>query len=456
MFGGVISLIFAALVGYLLVRTFSPLGNHALTWLLAPGIGLGVTSVTLFLTLLVANQTDLNYLLMLDGMLLVLASMLFLRLRTSTQSISTRHGAVVPDRLVSLLFYGGMALAGSLYLTLTVTNPHGNWDAWVIWNVRARFLVRAGENWLQGFSTNLVHPDYPLLITGSVSRAWVYGDTETALIPTLIAATFTLATVVMLYVSIKMFRGPEVAMVAVLVVIVSPRFVLVGVAQYADIPLSYFILTALLLTYLRSHFPASQNKLLILAGLAAGMAAWTKNEGILFLVSFVGGRLLMTVRAQGLAGLRDEIVYLTLGIGPMLAALLYFKLQVTPQNDLVGGQGSTTFDRLVDLDRYVTIAGFYATQMAWFVLFGFPFFLRYLLKNTRQRRNEDAQFEVTTGAVILALQFLGYLAIYIITPRDLYWQLGSSLPRLLLHLWPAFLLTSSLLIYPVAKPAETE
>lgn len=450
-----LSLGLAYVVGYFVVRAFTPFSNHAITWMLAPGLGIGLTSLSLFLTLLIANQANSIYLPIFDSILLLIAITLFMRFRSPALDIIKLQGS--PTRLIRLLFYCGVTLATALYLTLAVTNPHGNWDAWVIWNLRARFLIRFNENWMHSFTADVVtvHSDYPLMISTSVARLWVYSDTESTFAPMLIAAIFSFATVGLLYLSVKMFRGTEAAMVAVLVLIVSPRFVLVGVAQYADIPLSYFILTALLLTYLRPYFPDYQNTLLVLASISAGLAAWTKNEGILFLGAFVGARLLMTLRWGRIDALKNEILLIAVGIAPMLLVIGYFKLEIAPDNYLTEGRGTTPFDRMIDIQRYITIAGFYLTQMAWFLLFGLPLMLRYLLKDTKQTFKQKTNFELWTGVLILTIQFLGYIGIYIITPADLYWQLGASLPRLLLHLWPGFLLTISLLIFPSSKKLTT-
>lgn len=461
MFGVIVSLLLSYMIGLLLVRAFLPFGNHPLTWLLAPGFGLGLTSATMFLTLILADRPDRTTLLMLDTLLLALAVVLFIRFRSPVSPFAiTNWQATLPSRFVKLCFYGSLTLAGILYLVLAFTNPHGNWDAWAIWNVRARFLVRG--DWMHSFSAdvNPVHSDYPLLISASVARCWIYGNTETTVAPALIAASFTFAVVGLLYTSIRLFSSTELAMLAVVVLVISPRFILVGVAQYADIPLSYFILTTLLLTYLRPHFPASRNKLLIMAGLAASMAAWTKNEGALFLAVLVGGRFLMSLRWRRLVEWQREMVHLGVGIAPIFAAVLYFKLQVAPENYLVAEQGTSTLDRVVDITRYITIAGFYTTQMGWFVLFGFPLIGLLLLKYARQGTQPVSQhqhFEVTAGMGTLGLQFLGYTAIYIVTPKVLYWQLGASLPRLLLHLWPTFLLTVSLVVLyrPATKMRAT-
>ncbi|MCJ7433636.1 MAG: hypothetical protein MUO77_09130, partial [Anaerolineales bacterium] len=42
-------------------------------------------------------------------------------------------------------------------------------------------------------------------------------------------------------------------------------------------------------------------------------------------------------------------------------------------------------------------------------------------------------------SAIMALQLLGYLAIYLITPHDLAWQLGTALDRNVLQIFPSFL-----------------
>jgi len=52
------------------------------------------------------------------------------------------------------------------------------------------------------------------------------------------------------------------------------------------------------------------------------------------------------------------------------------------------------------------------------------------------QRRRDALF-CSTVALLL---FLGYFAVYIITPNDLTWQLQTSLSRLYVQIWPIFLL----------------
>ncbi|MEW5796432.1 MAG: hypothetical protein AB1772_08725 [Candidatus Zixiibacteriota bacterium] len=48
-----------------------------------------------------------------------------------------------PERILAL--WGGVAAAGLAvcgFVSFALRHPHGLWDAWAIWNLRARFLYR--------------------------------------------------------------------------------------------------------------------------------------------------------------------------------------------------------------------------------------------------------------------------------------------------------------------------
>ena len=49
-------------------------------------------------------------------------------------------------------------------------SPHGQWDAWAIWNQKARFLFRAGEGWTASMSIPWSAPGHPILVSLSVPR----------------------------------------------------------------------------------------------------------------------------------------------------------------------------------------------------------------------------------------------------------------------------------------------
>ncbi len=84
-------------------------------------------------------------------------------------------------------------------------------------------------------------------------------------------------------------------MLGAIALLATPSFVEQGAWQYADIPLSFFYLATIVLLSLydeRTQEASSQSPagLLALGGVAAGFAAWTKNEGVLFLGAIILAR----------------------------------------------------------------------------------------------------------------------------------------------------------------------
>ena len=75
-----------------------------------------------------------------------------------------------------------IALASSLisFAVAFLKEPHGRWDAWLIWNMHARFLYRGGDHWREAFASGLdwSHWDYPLLLPLSIARGWTYTGGE--------------------------------------------------------------------------------------------------------------------------------------------------------------------------------------------------------------------------------------------------------------------------------------
>jgi hypothetical protein len=176
--------------------------------------------------------------------------------------------------------------------------------------------------------------------------------------------------------------------------------------------------------------------------MAAGCAAWTKNEGMLFLVSIVAARFLAIVPAKGWKEYVGQMCRFMAGALPFLIIAAYFKIRLAPANELIASQDfSAILGKLSDPSRYLLISKAFAA-----VLFrlGFPFLgtvpvlAVYLLLVGVKVKREDAPILVTCFATLLFMA-AGYFFVYLITPEDLEWHLGTSLVRLMLQLWPILL-----------------
>jgi hypothetical protein len=415
---------------------------------LAVGLGFGFSACASFLSLLLFGASS-HGLIVTDLALLVLIgiSSVWAFTRRPPSAASHASAAALPAPRLRWLLRGSCAISSfcSLFtfVFLSLRNPHGQWDAWAIWNLRARFIARAGSDWRDAFTTLLgwSHPDYPLLLPLSAARLWQYVGWESQVAPAVIAMLFTFATVGLAWASLAILRNPSQAALAALLLLGTSILVMNGASQTADIPLGFFILATLAGLCLKDRLPERATALLVVTGMAAGLAAWTKNEGGLVLVSVVLARASVLGRSRNWASWRLELRPFLFGLAPVLIVVLYFKLAMAPPNEVVANQGwHHTIPRLLEPMRYVevlrglkhAVTDFGETSAInplWALLF-------YLFCVGFELDSRD-KIGLATGLVAVGLLVVGYALIYLTTPYDIAWHLSTSARRLLLQLWPS-------------------
>ncbi len=427
---------------------------------LSVGYGLGIFSLTFFLALVygVTNLVAVD----LVVFALLLVSFLLLRTRAATSAIvsSTRqeiHGPPLLHRILTSAFAVALCVAVYSAILRTLAHPHGDgWDAFAIWNLRARFLFRAGTHWRDGFGPLLSwsHPDYPLLLPGAIANFWIYLGHDDPAVPAIIGFLFTFCTVGILFSALSILRGRTAAMLGALALVTTPFFIEQGTSQYADVPLAFFVLATIALLCLHDYDsvnPFYSPLLHALAGLAAGFAAWTKNEGLLFLCAILAAYFLILVSSKILRDASPQprqerphdswISFATLlaAVAPAFLLIAWFKLSIAPPGDLFSDP-ATTLHKLLDPARYWAVLKWYVKGFIRFghwlpipgtlVLLGF-----YWVASSREGEEPALGFRSSILALILTLA--GYFAVYLITPYDIYWHLRFSLTRLFLQLWPS-------------------
>ncbi|MBN1287358.1 MAG: hypothetical protein JXB47_18300 [Anaerolineae bacterium] len=414
---------------------------------LGAGLGFGVTSCALFGWMAFVSPEPSAWLidlLLCGGALVGLAYVMHARrwavVLPPVRPRARRARAVWIERFLALGFYALLPAALLDFVTRTLIQPHGTWDAFAIWNLRARFIFRGGAHWVDGFAENIgSHPDYPLLVPASVTRGWLYAGHETPAAPALAAAFFVFGTVGLLVAAVAAARGRGQGYLAGMLLLSSQYFTQRGAEQYADIPLGFYVLGTVVLFYLYDRLAGRRWGVLVLAGLSAGLAAWTKNEGILFLVVVAAVRLSYAAARKGGRAAACEALRCAAGLLPVLLVVIYFKARYAVANDIIAAQGQSTVEKLLDGARYRVIAGEYFQAFSgWFsenIVTFLLFYLALTAGRVRWRRKAGAVFPLAVCLVMLA----GYFFVYVITPQELVWHIHSSLHRLLLHLLPAFL-----------------
>src|SRR5438128_7423421 len=111
--------------------------------------------------------------------------------------------------------------------------------------------------------------------------------------------SFTFGSMGLAYGSLTLLRSRGQGLLAGIVLLGTPFLIKHGASQYADVPLGFFFLATLVLFSLREREAGDRNGLPALAGLMAGLAAWTKNEGSFFVLVVLVARIIAVPRGSG-------------------------------------------------------------------------------------------------------------------------------------------------------------
>ncbi|HEX5035516.1 MAG TPA: hypothetical protein VFW62_13630, partial [bacterium] len=329
-------------------------------------------------------------------------------------------------------------------------------DAWLFWNMRARFLFRAGEHWRDAFLPHIVNPSYPLMLPSAIAAIWSSLGKEWMFIPKWVAAGYTVATVALLGGVLALVRGTTQALIAVIAVLSLSSFIIRGASQVSDVPLGFYFLATLASLSLYDRLPQKNARLLVLAGAMAGFSAWTKNEGLLFVLVLVLSRSLTVLLFRGWKTALKEMAFLGAGLAPVLSVILYFKWNIAAPNDLVAAAKDSSFvlEKVSTASRYGEISVFYLktlflsgsvtwlNPLVYLIAFALIFKVRIL---------PEFKLNILFTATVLASMLAGYYVVHLLVPYDLHFYLEHSLTRLLIQLWPSFLL---LFFTAVRNPEE--
>ncbi|HET7470231.1 MAG TPA: hypothetical protein VFJ81_11170 [Gemmatimonadales bacterium] len=463
-----LSAVVSAALGTLLLRWLWPGGgapaSRPLVAALGIGLGAGLSSILLFLWLILLGPRR-AFPVVEVALLAVLAAAVY-RSRRSPDLGEGRGGWLEgPARLLTPLFLLVLAAAAAAFATMLRQEPHGGWDAWMNWDMRARMIFLGGAGWRTAFAPELPwsHPDYPVLLPSLVVRAWLYAGRTTLLGPALVAATFAFAIVAVLVAALGTLRAPSQGLLAGMVLLATPFFIRHATSLYADVPLAFFFLATVVCLALDDRAGGATPRFAVLAGLSAGLAMWTKNEGLLFTACVLAG-IVASGRRAGWPDTRRRLLSVGAGLLLPLLVVASFKLSLAPANDLLSTLGvERTVGRITDPTRYAAVLRAYGVQLLTFGANGLPgvvwplaVFAVALGWQPIERRRPWAR----TVAVALALLLAGHFMVFVSMADELARLLASSLERLILQLWPSalflgFMVTRTLEEVGGTEPAAT-
>jgi hypothetical protein len=358
------------------------------------------------------------------------------------------------SRLLALVF--GLLLIAQVGISVVsaCVRPVGMNDAYTAWAFKAKAFY--GERNCGPEVINLLdketHRDHPLHVPLAATYVCLLrGGFDEYAIKTLSPLLFA-DLLVLIYGILASRVTPALAALCPLLFSLGPKTLQHSVVYYADLPVSISI-TLAAAALLEWHQWRSIRSL-VLIGAAAALAAWTKNEGVAFLVVTVAAVPLRLPWSQGerLPSIGRYLVFLAV---PSLLLLpwLWFRLQIDLGiEDL---RGLTLQDLLAKAyafpERWSYIARGLA-KMSWLPIpvMALTYFAGILDPKAFRQRSYG-------GVELLLLgQTLFYVAFYLFLAINLKAYLASSLGRITLHLMPCALIVLALRASPgLSKQSST-
>jgi hypothetical protein len=322
----------------------------------------------------------------------------------------------------------GMFTFASLY-------PYGGWDAWAIWNVKARFLFLGGTDW-----TGMLDPIlwrhqilYPFLLPLINVWFWSFGNTATYAVPMAMTCLIPLLTAGILFSALRQFTGKSYVLLVPLWIFTNMFTIQLAASQYTDLLLGLFLLTAvtLFLLFQRTKEPGY----LILMGLVLGMLGFTKVEGeTLSCVTLITALVFILTEQTTKDARKRAALFLISATTIAAVPLIIFLLRYAPHNSGIFINGLTSPDKPTSLERLITIITYYGHEFISIKWTGLWIALTAILVLSYKK---CLSRELRIIPIVLSIYFFIFTSMYLInTFYEITWWLNTSLNRIIFALVP--------------------
>ncbi len=424
-------------MGYLVIALFlrkSPPVLPLLHFFLSVGLGLGISSLLTFFSFFVCN--GFNSIFIFSVNLLVFFALIFIHMKLKVFHFpSLKFRFLKLSYIASALFF---LIVSMVTYTMAKGHPFGEWDAWAIWNMKAKFLTLSGHSWKDIFHALHWHtqPDYPLLLPFMNIWGWVFSK-DFFRVPLLTAVLLTISCVGLLFSGLLQCQRKATAFLAACLLFSLPSYAIRGTQQYADILLAYYLLASFI-TFAVA-FREKDRGFAILYGIFLGLLAFTKNEGIIISLLLMALTVIyLFLENSNTRGVRWNIIApILLGVCITGPWALIFKLLLAPLNQDIFVQNQ------VGSLSYFNFEGCYMVLSALFqeltgITWGYIWVVIFLAVVLRWKGYFDKELKVFS--LFFICYFFIVFLIYLLTVHfNLMWRLSRTLPRILFYLLPSIL-----------------
>ncbi len=414
--------------------------------------GLAAASVVAY-AIIVVTGGNFEVLSALEWLWPILCGALLFSLRKSALRSGEPHGerlVVVLKAVAGFLLFWCFTVQVLRFLDFSADIPNGSWDAWAIWNARAKNILMLGGRWREAFSAARAwsHPDYPLLLPLVVLRGWVLAGNLSPLVPIGIALGYTLALTGITIGAVRIVAGALPAGMTAAFILIHASWFAVGTSQLADIPLAATVAAAYAI-YLLS-FQTKSRAGRVLLGFTCAAAAWTKHEGAPFFIVCVAFFAVEGFRYNR-AGFRASVGTFLAGAAAPLLAIAHFTITLAPANDLASQFGAGRIGTLFSGDRISEFAHLLAGLVP--ESFGLEWIVLLIAGGIAIFRGRGSRAALT-GIFAAALLYVIYLAVLFTTPYTLAWHMQTAFGRIAVHYQAVLLMGIAVMFVPRAYSAK--
>lgn len=416
-------------IDLLLGKKFPP----ALRLVLGTGLGLGLSSYIAFFSFLITNAYHPTFMYVMHVLLFFWLGLKKLGQAPRPQPLNLK--AVAKNHWPFLLLLVAMLPSWQQAKAF----PFGGWDAWSVWNYKAKFLLLSEGYWRDLFDPQMWHtsPHYPLLLPLITLWGWTPTGSPLPVIPLIIGLLFTFLTAALLYLLLKEITRRQDVIIAPLLLLSLPFYAMLAASQYCDIVLSFYLLAGLgvLILLLKDHKEPSA----ILAGIFLGFLGFTKPEGLIasLLCAFWGSLwILLQPDLPRMKKFQVVILFLDSFMVASLPTVL-FQVWLSPGNQtFINGLVSSA--KPLTATRWQFITAYLGVELIspkwdglWLLILAGIF-----LGNNRILLRELSLIPVFLFSYLAIV--LGYYALN--TYFEIGWWMSVTLNRILFSLLPVFLL----------------
>jgi len=339
--------------------------------------------------------------------------------------------------LIDVFLAGGIVFEVIYAVFRALIKPIESYDAIAIYAIRSKifFLAKAiPQDYFAAIARLFPHADYPLNI--QLSETFLYmsmGSLNDALVKVIFPFFFA-AILCMLYFALRRFASRTYALVFTFILATIPHFNNYATNAYLEVPLAFYIFVSGL--FLLRWLEDGSSGAIILSAVAASLAGWTKNEGLMYCVIYTG-LVFIFVISKGKKTSKKDILHAFLYSGIIVLVSLPWTLLKAGwhiANDEIALANLNPANLVRQLHKLGTITYEFQKQLfgpkKWNIFW--PAFIVVMLLNYKKTLEMPVRY--AAAAIFLALS--GYVVFYMISYLDVVFFTSKTWARFMLDFLP--------------------